>query len=444
MLYDTNIILILNNLHLIFCKKKSNMSKNLVVIGAGFAGLWSAIAARRLIHLHGDGATGVKVTLVAPEPKLVVRPRLYEKDAGSMTAPLTELFNVIGVKFVQGSVEKINTGARSLDVVDSAGKHFNLAYDRLVLAAGSSLVKPNIPGLREHSFNIDQLEGAERFENHLKGLASLSPSTARNTVVVVGGGFTGIEIAAELPARLRSILGDNVKTRVVVVERSADIGPDLGAGPRPTITQALTEMGVEIKTGFGVTSIDANGVVTSSGERIESSTVIWTAGMEASALTKQIEGEKDRLGRIHVDRNLRVPQCKDVFATGDTALAATDDEGHFAMMSCQHALRLGRSSGHNAAADLLGAELLPYSQVPYGTCLDLGPWGSMVSAGWERNVIISGSHAKPIKQHVNGCLIYPPKPDMMEAFAQADPQGPLPDLSAFAPVADLSAVASLA
>lgn len=420
------------------------MSKNLVVVGAGFAGLWSAIAARRLIHLNGGEATGIQVTLVAPEPKLVVRPRLYEENAGSMTAPLSELFAVVGVKFVQGSVEKIHTGTQSVDIVDSAGSHFSIAYDRLVLAAGSSLVQPNIPGLREHAFNIDQLTGADRLDKHLRGLSALSPSTSRNTVVVVGGGFTGIEMAAELPTRLRSILGDGVDVRVVIVERSPEIGPDLGAGPRPTIVHALKELGVEMKLGSGVTSVDSSGIITSNGERIEASTVIWTAGMEANALTKQIAGEKDRLGRIHVDRNLRVPQSDKIFATGDAALAATDDEGHFAMMSCQHAMRLGRSAGNNAAADLLGVTLLPYSQAPYGTCLDLGPWGSVVSQGWERQVIISGMQAKPIKQHVNGVLIYPPKADMMEAFAAADPQGPLPDLSAFAPVADLSAVASLA
>src|SRR5690349_17305255 len=127
-------------------------------------------------------------------------------------------------------------------------------------------------------------------------------STARNTIVVAGGGFTGIETAAEMPARVREALGADARVRVVVVERAEAIGPDLGPGPRPVIEQALAELGVETRLGSGVASVDAEGVTLANGERIESKTVIWTAGMRASALTEQIPAERDQFGRLHVDR----------------------------------------------------------------------------------------------------------------------------------------------
>lgn len=404
------------------------MTQRIVVVGSGFAGTWGALAARRLIELHGEEATSIEVTVVSPEPVMVIRPRLYEENPASMGAPLAELFQTTGVNFVKGTVDNIRTQKHELDVLDSTGARSTLSYDRLVLAAGSRLVQPNIPGLREHAFNIDQIENAADLDAHLHKLPSLPQSHARNTVVVCGGGFTGIEIAAELPARLRTVLGKDADVRVVVVDRSSEIGPELGPGPRPVILQALTEMGVELKLGTAVTAIEPNAVIMG-GERIEAQTIIWTAGMEANALTKQIPGEKDRIGRLHVDADLRVPTSKEVFATGDTAFAATDDKGHTAMMSCQHALRLGRSAGYNAAADLLKIENRPYSQVDYGTCLDLGPWGSVITAGWDRVVQISGSRAKPVKQYVNGTLIYPPKADKTEAFALADPDWAPPDLS---------------
>jgi NADH dehydrogenase len=113
-----------------------------------------------------------------------------------------------------------------------------------------------------------------------------------------------------------------------------------------------------------------------------------------------------------------------VFATGDTARAATDDLGNHAIMSCQHALRLGRSAGYNAAADLLGMEPQPYSQPDYGNCLDLGPWGAVITQGWERKVLLAGVEAKERKRLINNVLIYPPKADRATALAAADPVSP--------------------
>ncbi|WP_271003894.1 FAD-dependent oxidoreductase, partial [Listeria seeligeri] len=119
-----------------------------------------------------------------------------------------------------------------------------LHYDRLVLAAGSRLNCPPIPGLQQYAFNVDQIADAARLQAHLDGLAARSQSAARNTVVIAGAGFTGIETAAEMPARLREVLGADAAVNVIMVERADALGPDLGEGPRPVITQALKELGV--------------------------------------------------------------------------------------------------------------------------------------------------------------------------------------------------------
>lgn len=404
------------------------MSQKIVIIGAGFAGMYSALASRRLISQNGKDED-IDVVVIAPEPILAVRPRLYEADPATMAAPLEALFNATGVKFVQGLAKAIDTKTKLVEVASTRGKKTQIEYSRLILAAGSHLKMPNVNGLKEHAFNVDQLQSATVLDKHLHDLAQTPNSPARNTVVVCGGGFTGIELAAELPARLRSILGDEAETRVVVIERNPEIGPGLGPGPRPEIEKALREYGVELKLGTAVASVDDHGVTTSTGERVEASTVVWTGGMVATELTQQIPGEKDALGRLLVDKNLRGLESPEVFATGDAASAATDDAGHTALMSCQHALMLGRSSGHNAAADLLQLPNRPYSQPVYGTCLDLGPKGAVVTSGWDRQIVFTGSQAKSVKQFINTTLIYPPPANAEEAFTIADPDYQIPTLA---------------
>jgi NADH dehydrogenase len=140
-------------------------------------------------------------------------------------------------------------------------------------------------------------------------------------VVVAGGGFTGIEAATEMPARLRKILGPDAKLRVIIVERGPAIAPDMGAEPRPVIEKALRDCGVETRLGVGVAALDDAGVTLSDGTHIDSATVIWAAGMRAAPLTAQVPGERDNFGRLLVDRDLRVLQVAGVFATGDAAKA---------------------------------------------------------------------------------------------------------------------------
>jgi NADH dehydrogenase FAD-containing subunit len=346
-----------------------------------------------------------------------MRPRLYEANASTMKQPLAPLFKAAGIGFSQGTVEMIDTKSQTVHVRSSSGDESDISFDRLILAAGSAVVRPkSVTGLNQYAFDVDSLAAATKLEAHLKSLESLPVSKSRNTVVVCGGGFTGIELAAELPNLLKHIENPHV----VLVENAPDVGPELGEGPRPTIAKALESLGVESKLGAAVTAIDANGVQLASGERIDAMTVVWTAGMRATQLTQQIPGAKDTLSRLYVDQDLRVTGCENVFATGDAAHAAADAEGHIALMSCQHANILGRFSGHNAAADLLGEPTVAYSQPGYTTCLDLGSWGALLAHGWDRDVKITGQVAKQVKQYINQKAIVPPR-DAKEAMDAADP-----------------------
>lgn len=399
------------------------MKQRILIIGAGFAGMWSALSAIRL--LDQQQRLDVSVTLLAPQAELRVRPRFYETDLATTVAPLGPLFDAVGVNFVQGCATRIDAAGKRVIYRETGGAQAELSYDRLILASGSQVARPPLAGIDRFAFDVDSFESAQKLEAHLQSLRDKPASQARNTVVVVGGGFTGIETATEMPARLRAILGDEADVRVIVVDMGKQVGSAMGEQIASVIAEASDALGVTWKLGSPVSMVDEQGVQLDDGERIEASTVVWTVGVKASPLTQQIDGERDAFGRLHVDRNLKVLGQDSIYATGDTAYAAVDELGNHALMTCQHAIALGRSSGNNAAADLLGVEAIPYSQPKYVTCLDLGAWGAVFTEGWERKVLLTGQEGKAIKTEINTKWIYPPEAKRDVALAAADPLIPV-------------------
>ncbi|MES2497704.1 MAG: FAD-dependent oxidoreductase [Pseudomonadota bacterium] len=396
------------------------MTQTILIAGSGFAGLWAALSAARAVSLAAR-EEDIDVIVVSPTPNVAIRPRLYEADLAAMHPDISALLDSVGVRHLAGLVDSVDTAARTATVVTTDGGWQTVDYDRFILAAGSRLFRPDIPGI-DLVFDADQYESARLLGAHLTALADRPETAARNTVVVAGGGLTGLETATEMPDRLRAILGADAAIRTIIVDTAATIGANMGAETVPHIQAALDQAGVESRAGVRVAAIEPGAVILSSGERIETDTVVWSAGMRAHPLAATVPGEHDGLGRVVGDAFLHAPDAPGVFVTGDTVKAATDDQGNFSVMSCQHALSLGRVAGHNAAAELVGLPLHPYSQPKYVTCLDLGPWGALYTEGWDRAVRFTRDEGKAIKREINGVWIYPPAPDRAAVFAVAGPE----------------------
>ena len=120
------------------------MKQHILVIGAGFGGVWSALSAARLLDQHDRN--DVQITVLAPQAELRIRPRFYEPDVHNMKAPLGELFDAVGVKFVKGIADSIDTDSKQVTYSDAFGTQGTLSYDRLVLAAGSRVIRPPLKG----------------------------------------------------------------------------------------------------------------------------------------------------------------------------------------------------------------------------------------------------------------------------------------------------------
>jgi NADH:ubiquinone reductase (H+-translocating) len=397
--------------------------KDVVVLGSGFAGLWAAIgAARRLDELHIP-ASDVSVTVISSQPFHDIRVRNYESDLSACRIPLSDVLDPVGVAHVTADVTAIDTGARTVRIsgADGVGSQH---YDRLVFALGSSVAKPDLPGLRQFGFDVDTYDQAIRLGSHLAALADGPSAPATATVVVVGAGLTGIETACELPRRLVELFSgrDMCRPRVLLIDHNPFVGSDMGDFARPLIEAALSDNGVEVLTGVGVTAVDVDAVTLSTGQRLAASTVVWCAGMRANPLTALFSTERDRLGRLPVDDYLQVVDVPGVFAAGDVAAAKMDDR-HLSVMSCQHGRPMGRYAGYNVVSDLLGEPMLPLRIPWYVTVLDLGPTGAVYTEGWDRQVVAHGAQAKATKRVINTERIYPPRNgDRAEILAAAAPE----------------------
>lgn len=376
------------------------MPQRIVVLGAGFAGLWSALGAARELDARGISPEAVEVLVVERTDHHSIRVRDYETELSGTIIPLAAIFGPTGIRHIQDDVTGIDPRARTVRTRSGA-----IGYDRLVFALGSHVRRPPIPGLAEFGFDVDTFEGAYRLNVHLASLARGPETLGRSTVVVVGAGLTGIEAAAEMPEKLAR--AGHAGGRVILLDHAPRIGSDLDAEAVPVVERAMAALGVATRTGCAVAAIDPAGVTLASGQRIPAATVVWCAGMEASPLTAALTVPLDRLGRLGVDAFMRVRGIERVFAAGDSAHFRIDGT-HESVMSCQHGRPMGRYAGHNAVCDLLGAPMLPLRIEWYATVLDLGAWGAVYMEGWDRHVAVQGAAAKAAKQAINRERIYPP------------------------------------
>ena len=383
-------------------------AKQIVVLGGGFAGLWSAVGAARKLDELGLGPETAEVTLVNRDGYHGIRVRNYEENLNAVRVPLDDVLGPVGVRRVEGAVAGLDLSDQTVTVTGATVPR-TLPYDRLVFALGSQVVRPNVPGLAEHGFDVDTYDGAARLKSHLRSLPASPASAGKWTVVVVGAGLTGIEAATEMPAKLKAIQGcaDTTPFRVILADHDPRIGSDMGESARPVIAEALAALGIETRPGVEIVAVGPSGVTLGSGEEIAAATVVWCTGMRANPLTRLFPVEHDRFGRIPVDAFMRVEGVANVFAAGDVARAMMDDV-HASVMSCQHGRPMGRFAGHNVVCDLFGLPMLPLRIPWYVTVLDLGSWGAVYTEGWDRHVVTKGEAAKQTKQIINCQRIYPP------------------------------------
>ena len=357
----------------------------IVIIGGGFAGVYTARALSELVDKTID------IELICDRNYFVYQPLLPEVAAGTINSqdavtPLrlllpdikVRLAEVIGVDFRSKQV-KILQGRRRIPQI--------IKYEHVVLASGQVTDLSRLPGYADHSLTMKDLSDAYRLRNQIIKCLELADVTEFEeikrrslTFVVAGGGFSGVETMGELVEMVHrtrklypGIREDEV--RFVLVQRGDRILPEMPEKLSRYALKNLTGRGVEIKCHTSIREASALAVVTDQGEVIETSTLITTVGNGPAPFITKLDLPMER-GKIKVDRTLAVEGYCDVWALGDIALIPLAN-GSFAPPTAQYAMREAKCVAENIMKCMYGETTLPFYYKPRGMLASLGNYAGV-------------------------------------------------------------------
>ncbi len=353
-----------------------NMPHRIVVLGAGYSG---AVAAGRLARRLSR--EDVAITLVNAEPDFVERVRMHQLATGQdlTPRPLAEMFADTGVELRLAKVTAVDVDSKKVTVLDAAEgtnatgatdiasatgtagatdvPETTLEYDTLVYALGSGWTDQGVPGATEHAHHIASRPGALRLRERLAGLA------AGQSVLVVGGGLTGVEAATEF-AEARPDLD-------VALVADADLGHWLSPKGRRHLREVAGRLGLTVHENTTVTAVAADHVTTAAGDRIPAAVTVWTTGFATHPIARATTLEVAATGQIVVDGTMRSVSHPDVYAVGDAAMAMGPGDKPL-RMSCASGMPMAWQAADSIAARLTGTKL-PRTPLRYfNQCISLG------------------------------------------------------------------------
>lgn len=307
----------------------------IVVLGAGYTGMMAALGAARRTRRHGG-----LVTLVNPSSRFAERLRMHQLATGQELADLRipDLVEGTGIEFVRGRADAIDPVRREVRVGERV-----LAYDTLVYAIGSVADTAAVPGADAHAYTLDSPAAARE-------LAARLAEVPGGTVVVGGGGLTGVESAAE-------IADSHPELRVVLLSRDVP-GSMMSAAARGYLARALDRLGVEVRAGVEITKVLPGAVELAGGELVHADAVLWTTGFTAPPLAAEAGLAVDPHGRIIVDPALRSISHPTVYAVGDAA--AVRQPWGTIHGTCQSGIPTGAHAAANIARQLRGKAVKPF------------------------------------------------------------------------------------
>ncbi len=348
-----------------------------VIVGAGFGGLSVVRALTRDLD-----ASSVRMTLVDRHVYSTFQPLLYQVATGGLNPgdvayPIRAFARRHGVRYRHGRVVGIDTEARRVHLADGTA----VPYDYLVVATGADANYFGVPGAAEHSAALytrgESIDLRDALMGTLERLADHHSRSA--SVVVVGGGPTGVETAgtlAELGTALRTTFpeGDTAELRVILVEQTSQLLGPFAARLRAYAMRQLDRRGVEVRTDTGITEVGPDFVRLSDGSTLPAQLTVWAAGVAVDPSVSAWGLPQGHGGRLRVGPDFLVEGQDRVFAVGDVAINPDDPLPQLA----QPALQAGRHAGRQIARLMAGLPTEPFTYRDKGVMATVGRRAAIV------------------------------------------------------------------
>jgi NADH dehydrogenase len=342
----------------------ANAPQQICILGGGFGGLYTAL---RLSHLPWSQQPPPGITLVDRRDRFLFAPLLYELvteelQTWEIAPPFEELFTGTRIQFRQAEVTGIDLDQRQ--VVLSQGEP--LRYDRLVLALGGNTPMDMAPGVADHAFSFRTLQDAYRLKERLRLLEASEAEKIR--VAVVGGGYSGVELACKLAERLGQ------RGRVRLIERTDTILKTSPEYNRKVAQEVLSDLGVWLDLETSVTEVTADTIslyYRDQTDILPVDLVLWTVGTRVNSIVAELPLKQNQQQRIMVTPTLEVVNRPGVYALGDL-VDCKDAEGQSVPATAQSAVQQADFVGWNIWASLNNRPQLPFRYRHLGEMMTLG------------------------------------------------------------------------
>ncbi|QWI73033.1 NAD(P)/FAD-dependent oxidoreductase (plasmid) [Bacillus mycoides] len=377
------------------------MSKQIVILGAGYGGLLAALNVRKYYS-----KSEAQVTVINQYPTHQIITELHRLAAGNVAEqaiamPLTKLFKGKDIDLKIATVESFSVDSKEIKLAGGT----TLSYDALVVALGSKTAYFGIPGLEENSMVLKSAADANKIYKHVEDRIreyAKTKNEADATILIGGGGLTGVELIGELADMMPKLSKDNgvnpKEIKLILVDGACRILSVLPEDLSARATISLEERGVSFLTNLRVTSVSGNHIFLKNGQKIVANTFVWTGGVQGNPLIGESGLEVNR-GRATVDTYLQSTSHKDVFVAGDSAVVFAPD-GRPYPPTAQIAWQMGELIGYNLYASLEGKALEKFALVNSGTLASLGRKDAVAVIG-DSSTLLKGLPASLMKQASN-------------------------------------------
>ncbi|WP_339227502.1 NAD(P)/FAD-dependent oxidoreductase [Oceanobacillus sp. FSL K6-2867] len=353
------------------------MSKpKIVVLGAGYAGL---VATRRLSQKLA--AEEAEIVLINKHNYHYESTWLHEVAAGTINPNqarfmLTDVVNPKKVRLIYDTVQEVKKDEKRVVLENS-----EVSYDYLIVALGFVSNTFGIPGMEEHAFAIEDIDSSRLIAEHIeyqfaKYATEENASEDSLTILVGGGGFTGIEFVGELAEKVPQLCKkydiDRSKARIINVEAAPSILPVFDEDLVTYAKKSLEDRGVEFRIGAPIKECTEEGfIVGDDKELIKAGTVVWTGGVTGNPVLAK-SGFEVFKGKVNVDADLRVPGVEDIFILGDCSWTMDKESGRPYPPTGQLATQEGAAAADNIIALLRNEPLKDFVFSNKGTVASLG------------------------------------------------------------------------